>query len=390
MSIELLSTAFNQKLSFSEENSILTFNQANAALVEQLGGKFPQLNAEQSAEQSQWLTVSQRFPEGLEQLNETLKARTYLLNTQELSLADVVVYSRVQAIVAAFTEEQIKAQRHIVRWLDLVQHSLSGVPQIAINLDLEAPREIKAKPEKKKAKPAEAAAPKESKGKKVKADKKAGADKKADPAAAPAAGEAPANVEQKRTEKKEKKKKEKKPQPVKVEVPVTPGMIDLRVGHIQKAIRHPDADSLYVSTIDLGEETGPRTVCSGLVKYYPLEAMQDRYVVIVANLKPVNMRGIKSTAMVLCASNKEDGIVEFVNPPAGSKPGDKIFFEGFDLTPEAVLNPKKKIWEQIQPGFTTTEDLDVIYRKEGDEDRKLVNKKGEHCKVNSLVGAAVN
>jgi aminoacyl tRNA synthase complex-interacting multifunctional protein 1 len=167
-------------------------------------------------------------------------------------------------------------------------------------------------------------------------------------------------------------------------------MIDLRVGHIQKAIRHPDADSLYVSTIDMGDETGPRTVCSGLVKYYPLEAMQDRYVVVVANLKPVNMRGIKSSAMVLCASNKEDGIVEFVNPPAGSNPGDKIFFEGYDLTPEAVLNPKKKIWEQIQPGFSTTEKLEVIYRKEGDEDRKLVNKKGELCLVNSLVGASVN
>lgn len=368
---------------------MLTFNQANAALVEQLGGKFPKLNAEQSAEQSQWLTVSQRFPEGLEQLNETLKTRTYLLNTQELSLADAVVYARVKVAVEAFTEEQIKAQRHIIRWLDLVQHSLSGVPKIAVNLDLEAPREIKAKPEKKKAAPAEApAAKKESKGKKVKADKKAGAEKKAD-AAAPAAGEAPAAEGQKRTEKKEKKKKEKKPQPPKVEVPVTPGMIDLRVGHIQKAIKHPDADSLYVSTIDMGDETGPRTVCSGLVKYYPLEAMQDRYVVVVANLKPVTMRGIKSSAMVLCASNKEDGIVEFVIPPAGSKPGDKIFFEGYDLTPEPVLNPKKKVWEQIQPGFSTTEQLEVIYKKEGDEDRKLVNKKGELCLVKSLVGAIV-
>ena len=62
-----------------------------------------------------------------------------------------------------------------------------------------------------------------------------------------------------------------------------------------------------------------------MVKYIPLEDMQERFVVCVANLKPVNMRGVKSCAMVLCASNADT--VEFVNPPAGSKPGDKLFFE---------------------------------------------------------------
>jgi tRNA-binding EMAP/Myf-like protein len=33
--------------------------------------------------------------------------------------------------------------------------------------------------------------------------------------------------------------------------------------------------------IDLGEETGPRTVVSGLVKYIPIEEMRDRYLVAV-------------------------------------------------------------------------------------------------------------
>ena len=53
------------------------------------------------------------------------------------------------------------------------------------------------------------------------------------------------------------------------------------------------------------------------------------------------MRGIPSHAMVMCASNDEK--VEFVDPPAGSQPGDRIFFEGHEGTPEAVLNPKKKV-----------------------------------------------
>lgn len=343
-----------------------------------------------------------RFPEGLDKLNETLRSTTYLLNTEALSLADAIVYSRVKDLVAAFSSDDLKLLRHIVRWVDLVQNTLD-IPEadkLAIDLTLDAPREIKAKPEKKKADPsAAAAAPaakKESKGKKVKADKKSGAEKKAGapapadaaPVSTPDAASAAAGDGQARGgDKREKKKKEKKVQPPKVEVPITPGMIDFRVGHIQKAIKHPDADSLYVSTIDMGDETGPRTVCSGLVKYFPIEAMQDRYVVVVANLKPVNMRGIKSSAMVLCASNEDT--VEFVNPPAGSKPGDKIFFESYDITPEAVLNPKKKIWETVQPGFSTTDKLEVIFKKEGDADKRLVTKSGELCLVTSLVNAAV-
>lgn len=49
--------------------------------------------------------------------------------------------------------------------------------------------------------------------------------------------------------------------------------LDIWVGKIIKARKHPDADSLYVEEIDVGEAQ-PRTVVSGLVKYIPLEEMQ--------------------------------------------------------------------------------------------------------------------
>lgn len=49
--------------------------------------------------------------------------------------------------------------------------------------------------------------------------------------------------------------------------------LDIRVGLITKVQKHPDADSLYVEEIDVGEPQ-PRTVVSGLVKYIPLEEMQ--------------------------------------------------------------------------------------------------------------------
>lgn len=58
-----------------------------------------------------------------------------------------------------------------------------------------------------------------------------------------------------------------------VEPEITITRLDIRVGLITKAQKHPDADSLYVEEIDVGESQ-PRTVVSGLVKYIPLEEMQ--------------------------------------------------------------------------------------------------------------------
>ena len=57
------------------------------------------------------------------------------------------------------------------------------------------------------------------------------------------------------------------------------------------------------------------------------------------NLKPVAMRGVKSFAMLLCASSKagkEEGGVEFVLPPEGSQPGERIYFEGEKYESEAM------------------------------------------------------
>lgn len=50
-------------------------------------------------------------------------------------------------------------------------------------------------------------------------------------------------------------------------------VLDIRVGKVVKAWRHPEADSLFVEEVDLGEPE-PRTICSGLVNYVPLEILQ--------------------------------------------------------------------------------------------------------------------
>lgn len=132
--------------------------------------------------------------------------------------------------------------------------------------------------------------------------------------------------------------------------------LDIRVGLITKVQKHPDADSLYVEEIDVGEGQN-RTVVSGLVKYIPLEEMQNRKVCVLCNLKPATMRGIKSQAMVLCASNKENTKVELIEPPESAKVGERVTFPGFEGAPDDVLNPKKKVWETLQPDLHTDSGL---------------------------------
>lgn len=51
-------------------------------------------------------------------------------------------------------------------------------------------------------------------------------------------------------------------------------LLDIRVGKVLKAWKHPEADSLYVEEVDVGEPEGPRTICSGLVKYVSQEALE--------------------------------------------------------------------------------------------------------------------
>ncbi|XP_072170774.1 aminoacyl tRNA synthase complex-interacting multifunctional protein 1-like [Diadema setosum] len=136
--------------------------------------------------------------------------------------------------------------------------------------------------------------------------------------------------------------------------------LDLRIGKIVNVKKHPDADSLYVEEVELGEAQ-PRTVVSGLVKHIPIEQMQDRMVVLCCNLKPAKMRGILSQAMVMCASSPDK--VEILQPPAGAAPGDRVGCEGYELGDfPPQMNPKKKIFERIQPHLLTNDDLQATYK----------------------------
>lgn len=184
----------------------------------------------------------------------------------------------------------------------------------------------------------------------------------------PAAAAAPAQAKQSDDSKPPKEKKPKKEKPAAEskpaagaveEPPIDVGRLDMRVGKIVEVSRHPDADSLYLEKIDCGE-AAPRTVISGLVKFIPIEEMKDRYCVVLCNLKPAKMRGILSEAMVMCASSPEK--VEILAPPEGSVPGDLVHVEGYPRVPDAVMNPKKKIFETVAPDLHTNGDLLACYK----------------------------
>lgn len=142
-------------------------------------------------------------------------------------------------------------------------------------------------------------------------------------------------------------------------------LLDIRVGRIIKAWRHEEADSLYVEQVDVGEAE-PRIICSGLVKYIPLDHLQHRDVVVLANLKPRNMRGVKSNGMLMAASDASHENVELLHPPDGSIPGDRIWFGSPDdqtnLPDPASPNQiqKKKIWESVQPHLKTDDSCMAI------------------------------
>jgi tyrosyl-tRNA synthetase len=135
---------------------------------------------------------------------------------------------------------------------------------------------------------------------------------------------------------------------------VIPSRLDMRVGRIVEVTRHPDAEKLYVSKIDIGEAV-TRTIVSGLVDLVPQEEMQDRLVVVLANLKPAKMRGVESCGMVLCSSREDPKEVEPLGVPEGSVPGDRVNVDGHEEgSPDEVLNPKKKVWEKLSVDLVTS------------------------------------
>ncbi|MCB1195709.1 methionine--tRNA ligase subunit beta [bacterium] len=81
--------------------------------------------------------------------------------------------------------------------------------------------------------------------------------------------------------------------------------IQLKVAQIIHAEKIPDTDKLLKLTIQLGNEQ--RTLVAGIALSYLPENLINRYIIIVANLKPAKLRGVTSQGMLLAAKD-ENGL----------------------------------------------------------------------------------
>lgn len=97
--------------------------------------------------------------------------------------------------------------------------------------------------------------------------------------------------------------------------------IELVVGKIVSAQKHPKADKLLVFQVDIKSEV--RQIVSGIAKYYDPDTLIGRKVVVLKNLKPINLRGYESKGMLLCAENSDMTELELINID-GLNPGDVI------------------------------------------------------------------
>jgi len=83
--------------------------------------------------------------------------------------------------------------------------------------------------------------------------------------------------------------------------------VEMRTGRIVSVEDHPNADKLFVITIDEGTDS-TRTVCAGLKGHYEPSELEGLNVVFVANLEPRKLRGVMSEGMILAADDGEGGV----------------------------------------------------------------------------------
>jgi len=252
-----------------------------------------------------------------------LEPVVYLVNNT-LSEADLILFDVLAPTVTAWTTKETHHFDNISRWYDNIQHQPQLQPIIEkhkkfVTFELDVPKPP-SKEQKKQQQQQKTKAGQQQKGQNQPA------------------------------------KAEEKPEDI--------YRVEFKVGKIVDVERHPNAEFLYKELIDFGEDK-PRVVVSGLVKYVPIEQMKDRFVVCVTNLKPANLKGISSEAMVLVASDTADqNKKELVDPPAGSAPGDRVYFEGHEGTPDAPINlaSSNNIFKKLSVDLKTDDKCVAVWK----------------------------
>ena len=78
--------------------------------------------------------------------------------------------------------------------------------------------------------------------------------------------------------------------------------LELKVAQIKEVSEHPNADRLYVISLDVGDKV--KQVVAGIRGSYQKEDLLGKQVILVDNLEPAVLRGVESQGMILAASDE--------------------------------------------------------------------------------------
>lgn len=99
--------------------------------------------------------------------------------------------------------------------------------------------------------------------------------------------------------------------------------LDIRVGTILDCQKVPKADKLLVFKIADGIGGEPRTIVSGIAKFYKPEDLVGKQVCFIANLAPRKLKGIESQGMILSALDADDTL-SVITVEHEVKPGSQV------------------------------------------------------------------
>ena len=152
---------------------------------------------------------------------------------------------------------------------------------------------------------------------------------------------------------------------IEIETPGDADRLDVRVGRIIEVQDHPNADKLYVITVDLGNEV--RTLVAGMKANYTKEQMLGKRVAVLCNLEPAKLRGVPSNGMVLAAEDARD--IGLLLPPDDAPFGAQIL--GTRGAPRLTFSEFQKFKIRVAEGdrvvFLGTDEKQSIPFKVGDK-----------------------
>ncbi len=150
--------------------------------------------------------------------------------------------------------------------------------------------------------------------------------------------------------------------------------LNIKVAKIISVEDHPNANKLIIVRIDLGREQ--RQIIAGIKNHYKKEELVDKKIVVLTNLKPAMLRGLESNGMLLAGDDgKNIGLIA----PKESRPGEQVYFEGYNKVSKNQIS-----YEDFSKIQIFTKDGKIFYNgkvMKTDKEILTVEKVGDGAKI---------